>query len=227
MKKWSGTVLDGECLPESRSAGIALFKRSVFLAAGALAAGGALLTSRLSFANTTAARKSRFVFIILRGALDGLAAVPPYGDRDYAALRRDLAFSANNVLPLNDLFGLHPSLPFLKESFTAHELVVFHAVASPYRERSHFDGQDVLENGYTRAHAVQSGWLNRALAAIPAGRSAVKELGVALGQNVPLVMRGPASVTSWSPSKLVALDDDTLERITDLYSGDPLLGKRL
>ena len=202
-------------------------QRRDFLTAGSLAAGGALLTSRLSFANTNTNGKSRFVFIILRGALDGLAAVPPYGDRDYPALRRDLAFSANNVLPLNDLFGLHPSLAFLKESFTARELVVFHAVASPYRERSHFDGQDVLESGYTRAHAAQSGWLNRALAAIPAGRSSDKELGVALGQNIPLVMRGPAAVTSWSPSKLAALDEDTLQRITDLYSGDPLLAKRL
>ena len=202
-------------------------KRRDFLAAGSLAASAALLTSRLSFANTTASGTSRFVFIILRGALDGLAAVPPYGDRDYAGLRRDLAFSANNVLPLNDLFGLHPSMSFLKESFAAQQLVVFHAVASPYRERSHFDGQDVLENGYTRAHAAQSGWLNRALAATPTGRASGKELGVALGQNVPLVMRGPAAVTSWSPSKLAALDEDTLERITDLYTGDPLLASRL
>ena len=202
-------------------------KRRDFLAAGSLAASAALLTSRLSFANTTASGDSRFVFIILRGALDGLAAVPPYGDRDYAGLRRDLAFSANGVLPLNDLFGLHPSMSFLQESFAAHQLVVFHAVASPYRERSHFDGQDVLENGHTRAHAAQSGWLNRALAALPTGRASAKELGVALGQNVPLVMRGPAAVTSWSPSKLAALDEDTLERITDLYSGDPLLASRL
>jgi uncharacterized protein (DUF1501 family) len=202
-------------------------RRRDFLAAGTLAAGAALLTSRLSFANTNTTGKSRFVFVILRGALDGLAAVPPYGDRDYPALRRDLAFSANNALPLNELFGLHPSLPFLKESFTARELVVFHAIASPYRERSHFDGQDVLENGDTRAHATQSGWLNRALAAIPASRSSDKELGVALGQNIPLVMRGPAAVTSWSPSRLAALDEDTLERITDLYSNDSLLAKRL
>jgi uncharacterized protein (DUF1501 family) len=114
------------------------------------------------------------------------------------------------------------------DSYTARELVVFHAVASPYRERSHFDGQDVLENGFVRPHASQSGWLNRALASVPADRSASrKELGVALGQNVPLVMRGPAAVASWSPSKLAALDDDTLERITDLYARDPLLSKRL
>ena len=202
-------------------------KRRDFLTAGTLAAGGALLTTRLSFANTATSGKSRFVFIILRGALDGLASVPPYGDRDYGALRRDLAMTAKTVLPLNDLFGLHPSLTFLGESFTARELIVFHAAASPYRERSHFDGQDVLEGGYLRAHAAQSGWLNRALAAIPAGRAASKELGVALGQNIPLVMRGPAEVTSWSPSKMAALDEDTLQRITDLYAGDPLLAGRL
>jgi len=202
-------------------------KRRDFLTAGTLAAGGALLTSRLSFANTTVNGKSRFVFIILRGALDGLAAVPPYGDRDYPGLRRDLAMQANNVRPLNDTFGLHPSLAFLSESYSAHELIVFHAIAGPYRERSHFDGQDVLESGFVRAHASQSGWLNRALGSIPGGRVTDKELGVALGQNIPLVMRGPASVTSWSPSKLAALDEDTLERITDLYSGDPLLASRL
>ncbi|MGH8210311.1 MAG: DUF1501 domain-containing protein, partial [Steroidobacteraceae bacterium] len=202
-------------------------KRRDFLTAGTLAAGGALLTSRLSFANTIPNGKSRFVFIILRGALDGLAAVPPHGDRDYAWLRGDLAMPAGSVLPLNGLFGLHPSLAFMEESFTARELIVFHAIASPYRERSHFDGQDVLESGYVRAHAAQSGWLNRALAAIPAGRVSDRELGVALGQNIPLVMRGPAAVTSWSPSRLAALDEDTLERITDLYAGDPVLAARL
>src|SRR5581483_10469718 len=207
----------------------ASMRRREFLACGAsAAAAGALFTSRLSFANATGTGRSRLVFVILRGALDGLAAVPPYGDRDYPSLRRDLAFSASNVLPLNATFGLHPSLVFLQESFAARELIVFHAIASPYRERSHFDGQDVLENGYVRAHAAQSGWLNRALAAVAAdGRATNKELGVALGQNVPLVMRGPAAVTSWSPSKLAALDDDTLQRITDLYASDPLLAKRL
>jgi uncharacterized protein (DUF1501 family) len=204
-----------------------MMKRRDFLTAGTLAASGALLTSRLAFANTPMHGKSRFVFIILRGALDGLAAVPPVGDPDYAALRRDLAMPASSVLTLNGTFGLHPSLTFLGESYTARELIVFHAIASPYRERSHFDGQDVLENGYVRAHAAQSGWLNRALTAIPAARGAGAELGVALGQNIPLVMRGPAAVTSWSPSKLAALDEDTIERITDLYSSDPLLAARL
>ena len=114
---------------------------------------------------------SRFVFIILRGALDGLTAVPPYGDPDYARPAREIAVpapgSADGAITLDDLFGLHPSLRFCARCYAARELVVFHAVASPYRERSHFDGQDVLENGFVRPHASQTGWLNRALAAVP------------------------------------------------------------
>ncbi len=203
-------------------------RRRDFLNLGALAAGGALITTRLAFAHTSA-RKSRFVVVIMRGALDGLAAVPPYGDRDYGELRREVALrppgEANGALPLNGFFGLHPALAFMSQCYAARELVVLHAVASPYRERSHFDGQDVLENGSPRAHALQSGWLNRALAKLPAGSQ--REAGVALGQNVPLLMRGPAAVTSWSPSRLTALDDDTLARLTDLYAGDPLLSTRL
>ena len=205
-------------------------KRREFLKVGALAAGGALITTRLAFARAAAgARRPRFVLVILRGALDGLAAVPPYGDHDYGHLRGEFALrapgEAKGALPLNGFFGLHPSLGFLEESYAARELIVFHAVASPYRERSHFDGQDVLENGTTVAHAAQTGWLNRALAAAPGVPR--RDAGVALGQNVPLVMRGPAEVTSWSPSKLSGLDDDTLARITDLYARDPLLSLRL
>jgi uncharacterized protein (DUF1501 family) len=207
------------------------FGRRQFIHSGAWALGATLITSGVSFARADTDTRSRFVFVILRGALDGLAVVPPYGDPDYASLRRDLALqapgTAGGVLPLSDPFGLHPSCQFLHECFTARELVVLHAVSSPYRERSHFDGQDVLENGTVKPHAVRTGWLNRALAAMPVRGGAERERGVALGQNVPLVMRGPAAVTSWSPSKLAALDDDTLQRITDLYASDPLLAKRL
>jgi uncharacterized protein (DUF1501 family) len=203
-------------------------QRREFLNLGARLAGGALLTSRVAFART-AERKSRFVLIIMRGALDGLATVAPYGDRDYARLRGEFALrapgAAGAALPLNGFFGLHPSLGFLQQCYAARELTVFHALASPYRERSHFDGQDVLENGSPRAHALQTGWLNRALARVAAPGQ--RELGVALGQNVPLVMRGPAAVSSWSASRLNALDDDTLARITDLYAGDTLLSVRL
>src|ERR1700685_1936447 len=197
-----------------------VMRRRDFLNFSALAAGGALITTRLAFAHTSE-RKSRFVVVIMRGAMDGLAAVPPYGDRDYGELRREVALrppgEANGALPLNGFFGLHPALAFMSQCYAARELVVLHAVASPYRERSHFDGQDVLENGSPRAHTGQTGWLNRALAA--SSGSGAREAGVALGQNVPLLMRGPAAVTSWSPSRLASLDEDTLARLTDLYAG--------
>jgi len=202
--------------------------RRDFLRLGTLAAGGAFLTTRLAFAGA-GNRQGRLVLVILRGALDGLAAVPPYGDPDYANLRREVALqapgAAGGALPLDGFFGLHPALSFLGQCYAARELIVFHAAASPYRERSHFDGQDVLENGSLQPHALQSGWLNRALAQLPGARP--HEAGVALGQNVPLVMRGPAEVTSWSPSKLAALDEDTLARLTELYATDRLLSVRL
>jgi uncharacterized protein (DUF1501 family) len=203
-------------------------KRRQFLRGAAIAAGGALLTTRLSFAG--GGGDARLIVVIMRGAVDGLAAVPPYGDADYARLRGGLAIAApgspDGALPLNHLFGLHPQLAFLHESFAAGELTVFHAVATPYRDRSHFDGQDVLESGVPVPHGSQTGWLNRALAASPTAGPG-RERGVALGSNVPLMMRGPAEVTSWSPTKLAELDDDTLQRIADLYAHDPMLGQRL
>lgn len=206
-------------------------KRREFLTTGALAAGGALLSSRVTFAGTANGRKPRLVFIILRGALDGLSAVPACGDPRYAQLRGDLAIGQpgadGGALALDGTFGLHPSLAFMHQSYAARELIVFHAVASPYRDRSHFDGQNVLETGYPQPHAVETGWLNRALAAIPAARAAEKERGISIAPTAPLVMRGPAAVTSWSPAHLAPLDDDTLQRISDLYSHDPALGQKL
>ncbi|MBV6423103.1 MAG: hypothetical protein NAOJABEB_00893 [Steroidobacteraceae bacterium] len=190
------------------------------------------LASRLTFAQSAAVGDARFVFVLLRGALDGLAAVPPWGDPAYASLRRELAIprpgEAGGALPLDATFGLHPSLPFLHEAWQAKELLVAHAVATPYRERSHFDGQDVLEGGGVRPHELATGWLNRALAALPRkGASHGREAGITLGQNTPLTMRGPAAVASWAPSRLATLDDDTLARITDLYAADPVLSMRL
>jgi uncharacterized protein (DUF1501 family) len=201
-------------------------RRHFLLGAGALLPAG-LLASRLAFAAPAAGKsgEARFVFVILRGALDGLAAVPPVGDPAYAALRGPLAVQGPR---LDDTFALHPTLAFLHESWQASELLVMHAVATAYRERSHFDGQDVLEGGGAGPHALQTGWLNRALAADAGGRAgAGRERGVALGANVPLVMRGPAGVSSWSPTKLASLRDETLQRLTDLYATDPVLGLRL
>jgi uncharacterized protein (DUF1501 family) len=206
-------------------------KRREFLTAGALAAGGAILSSRVTFAAMANGNKPRFVFVILRGALDGLASVPACGDPGYAELRGDLAIGRpgtdGGALALDGFFALHPSLAFMQQSYAAKELIVFQAVASPYRDRSHFDGQNVLETGYPEPHAAQTGWLNRALAALPVRLAPEKERGISIAPTAPLVMRGPAAVTSWSPSHLAPLDDDTLQRLADLYSHDPLLRQKL
>jgi uncharacterized protein (DUF1501 family) len=195
-----------------------------------LAAGATALTTRYSFA-APAAGDARLVFIIMRGALDGLSAVPPYADPDYARLRGELAIgapgSSDGALALDGYFGLNPGLSFLQQAYVARELIVLPAVASGYRERSHFDGQDVLESGMTQPHASQTGWLNRALLNLPAAARVSRQGGVALAQNVPLVLRGPAEVASWSPSVLPDLDDDTMRRISERYASDPLLSRRL
>jgi len=202
------------------------YSRRSFIGTSLFAGASTFMASRLALAN--ASTDSRFVFVMLRGALDGLSAVPPVGDPEYSSLRGQIALAKSGegaALPLEGPFGLHPALKFLHASYAAKELAVLHAIASPYRERSHFDAQNVLESGDPRPHGSTSGWINRALTALPAGKA--REAGVALGANVPLAMRGPAEVASWSPTKIAALDEATLARITDLYARDPLLSQRL
>ena len=168
----------------------------------------------------------RFVLVILRGALDGLALLPPVGDPDYATLRGELAIARpgrpGGVLPVDDLFGLHPAMPELHSMFTGKEATFVHAVASPYRERSHFDGQDLLEKGTATVGGTRDGWLNRALA-----NFAGDEVAIALSQNTPLVLRGEQAVTSWAPSRLPDVSDNTLARLQDLYSDDAFFATRL
>jgi len=202
------------------------YSRRSFIGTSLFAGASTLMASRLALAN--APTDSRFVFVMLRGALDGLSAVPPVGDPEYSSLRGQIALAKSGegaALPLEGPFGLHPALKFLHASYAAKELAVLHAVASPYRDRSHLDAQNVLESGNPRPHGSTSGWINRALTALPAGKA--RAAGVALGANVPLAMRGPAEVASWSPTKITALDEATLARISDLYARDPLLSQRL
>jgi uncharacterized protein (DUF1501 family) len=202
-------------------------RRRFLIGAGALAASATIPNALFAYTGGS----SRLVVVILRGALDGLAAVPPYGDPDYAGLHRELAIAApggpEGALALNSTFGLHPALTFLHERFAARELVVFDAVASPYRDRSHFDGQNVLENGLAKPIGTADGWLNRALAALPRNGGRSGERAVAISQNVPLILRGEAAVISKSPQATPDVDDDLLTRLADLYSRDDWFAARL
>ena len=202
-------------------------RRRFLIGAGALAAGAALPKVSFSFS----AGSARLVVVILRGALDGLAAVPPFADPDYARLHRELAIlppgGADGALALDNTFGLHPSLASLHQRYLAGEVVVFNAVASPYRDRSHFDGQFVLENGLTKPIGTADGWLNRALAVLPGATQHSGERAVAIAQNVPLILRGDAPVYSKSPQATPDVDEELLARLADLYSDDDWFSARL
>ena len=167
-------------------------------------------------------RDPRFLAIILRGALDGLAAVAPVGDPDWIALRGDNALTFEGKAPplkLDSFFALNAAMPNLHRMFQANEAIVVHACATPYRERSHFDGQDLLESGLPKPAVSDSGWLNRALAGLsPGGRVDPKGSKVfAVGPVTPLVVRGPAPVLSWSPQRIMPASPDTVQRLLDLY----------
>jgi uncharacterized protein (DUF1501 family) len=202
-------------------------RRRFLIGAGALAASATIPNALFAYTGGS----SRLVVVILRGALDGLAAVPPYGDPNYASLHRELAIAApggpDGALALNNTFGLHPSLSFLHDRFAAGELLVFDAVASPYRDRSHFDGQNVLENGLAKPIGSADGWLNRALAALPRSGGRSGDRAVAISQNVPLILRGEAAVISKSPQATPDVDEDLLTRLADLYSNDDWFSARL
>src|SRR5437764_11979661 len=178
-------------------------------------------------------RDPRLLTIVLRGALDGLAAVAPVGDPEWQRLRGDKALTLAGTpagLPLDSFFALNPAMPNLHRLYKAGAATIVHAVASPYRERSHFDGQDVLETGLARPGAVATGWLNRALGAlVPANRANPKARDAfAVGPIAPLVVRGAAPVMAWTPPRLPPTSDDTVMRLLDLYRHtDPALARVL
>ncbi|NKB35843.1 MAG: DUF1501 domain-containing protein [Gammaproteobacteria bacterium] len=195
-----------------------MIKRRDFLKHSVAASALFGLQSRLAFAR--AQTDSRFVFVLLRGAMDGLAAVPAYADSAYRKQRGSLAIakpgSVNGALDMDGFFGLHPSLPELHRMYQQKEVIVAHAVASSYRERSHFDAQKQLENGTGCPLGAKDGWLNRALTNL----SGSSMDAIALSQNIPLVLHGDAKVNSWSPAVLPEADSDTLARIARMYERD-------
>jgi uncharacterized protein (DUF1501 family) len=170
------------------------------------------------FARAADGRDPRLIVVILRGALDGLATVAPVGDPDYAGLHGSIALSADGAHPavmLDSFFALHPAMPEFARMYKDKHAAIIHAVSTPYRDRSHFDGQDVLESGFAGPGRVQSGWLNRALEALPRGERVMSALAV--GPTTPLVLRGAAPTVGWAPVTLPQADDDTAMRLVELY----------
>ena len=203
-------------------------RRAVLGAAGALFAWS--FVPKFAYA-AAGSRDPRFLLVVLRGALDGLSAVPPLGDPDYAGLRESIALTKEGpdaALPLDGFFALHPAMPNLSRLYGAGQASIVHAAATGYRERSHFDGQDVLESGQGGPGKTDSGWLNRLIANLPAGEGISRKGVLGVGVVPPLVVRGEAPVLGWAPPRMARAGSDLIQRLEDLYGQrDPGLARAL
>ncbi len=201
---------------------MSLTRRTTLLGLSALG-----ILPRIKLACAHAPTDRRFVVVLLRGALDGLSAVVPYGDATLAKLRPALIPPAvgapGGMYDLGGFYGLHPALPGLYAMYQVGEVLPIHAVAGPYRTRSHFEAQDLLQLGTADETSIASGWLNRVLAELPAQRG--PELaGLAVGIGTPLLLQGPVRVGSYAPDHFAVPPPDLCARIAALNAADPLIG---
>jgi len=185
---------------------------------GAMCAGGIATYGRPVVRFAHVRHSGRLVFVLLRGGVDGLASVVPYGDPAYEGLRGAMAFETGLLTPLDDTFGLAPGLARLHSFWERDELLVLQAMAIPYRTRSHFDGQAILETGLDRPIGSADGWLNRLLQVMPGERA-----GIAVASGLPRSMTGSFAVQTWSPAQLGVVDDEYLQRLAALYRQDRAL----
>lgn len=191
-----------------------MIDRRFFIAGGAASAVTLGFAPRLVFAKAATAK--RFVFIIQRGAADGLGMIAPVGDPAFASARGVLAADFADVPKIDSMFALHPNLKTIDALYAQKQGLFAHAIASPYRDRSHFDGQNVLETGGAGAYQVKDGWLNRLLGLLPAEQAKA----IAVSITVPMALRGARDVSSYAPSALPQASEDLLQRVAMLYDGD-------
>src|SRR5215813_1657058 len=176
--------------------------RRVFLKGGAMAVVGTAalpqFLARAAYAATGLTSSSkRLVIVFQRGAADGLNIVVPYGEAAYYSLRPTINIPRQQVLELNGLFGLHPSLALFKPLWDQKHLAIVHAAGSPDETRSHFDAQDYMESGTPGIKSTQDGWLNRALPP-ETGRNDSPFHAVALGTSLPRILSGKAPAVAVS-----------------------------
>lgn len=163
------------------------------------------------------ANDTRFLLVLLRGGLDGLHLLPPYADPAYAALRRDGAVA--EPIRIDALFGLHPAMPRSAGLYRDGHLLPWVAVAPPYRQRSHFDAQDCLENGTAAPGGARDGWLGRCVRAMPGAQA------LAVAAAMPLALRGSERAGNWWPPLPRPVDPQLLQQLQPLYAADPRLGE--
>lgn len=198
-----------------------MLDRRKFVLGSALLGSATLAFPKVTFAK--AATHKRLLFILQRGAADGLATLAPIGDPDFLRLRGGLAEDYADVARIDGLFALHPALQTVGDLFAGKQALFVHAAATAYRNRSHFEGQNLLESGGAQAYALRDGWLNRLLALLPQEDMHA----LALAPAIPLAMQGPQTVSSYAPSSLPGADADLLRRLERIYESDPQLSALL
>ena len=180
-----------------------------------------------AFADASGQGRRKLVVFICRGGMDGLSVSPPVGDPNYASMRGAIAIPGfgqpGGALKLDDTFGLHPALGSVHKLALKGQARIIPAVATPDRARSHFEAQDVLENGGVAAYGNMTGWLNRSLQAMGPGQ--VKAISV--GATAPLILRGGVEAASWSPGTGNERDPRLPGILQDLYANDPQLSRAL
>ncbi|MEM9501682.1 MAG: DUF1501 domain-containing protein [Pseudomonadota bacterium] len=193
------------------------------LIAGSLALGaGSFAAPRMAFAQATGSQN--LLLVLLRGAADGLATLAPVGDPDFARIRPDALGDYENAQKASGFFAIHPAFQHVGKAYSQGDALFVHSTATGYRERSHFDGQNMLETGGAEPYSKRDGWLNRLVGLMPLDESGVPPRALAIAQTMPLALRGPAPASSYAPSALPEASSAFMERVSRLYASDEQLG---
>ena len=159
--------------------------------------------------------------ILLEGGMDGLAAVPPFGDQNLSKMRKNLV--PENYLKLNSFFGLHPSFQYFSGLMAKNNASVVHATNFPYKKRSHFEGQNLMEGGGLLPFSETTGWLGRAL-------DLAKMPGRSMSLDMPLILRGASENDNFFPAsirKSGSLNTELIDMISMAHAkeGADIFGK--
>ncbi|WP_252257436.1 DUF1501 domain-containing protein [Erythrobacter aurantius] len=198
-----------------------LDRRSIL--GGSIALGTASLAlPSMAFART--AGEKNLLFVLLRGAADGMAMLAPVGDPGLSELRRATLAEYDGARRADGFFAIHPAFDQVGAAYAAGDALFVHATATSYRERSHFDGQNMLETGAAQPYAKSDGWLNRLVSMIGEQAGETHPKALAIAPTMPLALRGDAPASSYAPSALPQASDAFMARVGMLYGEDAELG---
>jgi uncharacterized protein (DUF1501 family) len=176
-----------------------LFLKSSGVALASFAAAPSFLKRTVLAQSAASTGKDHPIIIAIfqRGAMDGISAVIPFGDKNYYSVRPNIAIpepksgNADAAIDLDGYFALHPALAVFKPIYDEGHLAIVHGVGSPDNTRSHFDAQDYMEAGTPGNKGTSDGWLNRYMQAKKDPKSSPFR-AVSFTANLPRTLLGPA-----------------------------------